>query len=123
MSSLVFRSSLLAAGFCLLSAAAFVSPAHAEDGMIDISADLKFQGIGERDDTLPDISEDWTQSGAADLRVKVTAKPYTDTTIYAEGRAVDIGGNLGVDDDTGSTSSAEDFVEWRQSWIKFTDIA
>lgn len=123
MSSFVFRSSLLAAGFCLLSTAAFVLPAHAEDDMIDISADLKFQSIGEKDGTLPDISEDWTQSGAADLRIKVTAKPYTDTTIYAEGRAVDIGGNLGVDDDTGSTSSAEDFVEWRQSWIKFTDIA
>lgn len=121
-----FSRTVLVAGVSFLSLGVFAAPGFAAPGdsdPLDITADLKFQGITEKNTALEDISDDWTRSGSADLRVKVTYKPYDNTTLYWEGRAIDTGGSLGAQDDSGSISAAEDFLEWRQSWIRFDEVA
>ncbi len=97
------------------------SPAFAaeEKSKVEVRGQLALQYITDESRDLGALNQDRTESFSEQVQMDVSAKLNEDLTSYFEGRALNIDGESGFDDDTGENLSAEQsFLEMRQFWLR-----
>jgi alginate production protein len=87
-----------------------------------IEGQVRVQGVGENN-TGMGMGSDSTGLLGAEGKLKVTARLGENSHFYWEGRGVAGLGHSGFEtDDTGSVSSENNFLEWRESYFEFDNI-
>jgi alginate production protein len=105
-------------GLCPSALAAQLSPT------MTLDTEVRLQGVDTRNADLGTSGSDNAATGAAEVKFKFTNNFNENALFYWEGRAVGNAGRGGVqDEDTGRVSGDDSFLEWRQSYFEFSNIA
>jgi alginate production protein len=90
---------------------------------LEVKGQLTLQYITEEDRDLNISGDDRVHSFSEQAQMSVKAKLSDDLTAFVLGRALNIDGDAGFDDDTGQTVSTEDsFLELRELWLRWDNI-
>lgn len=110
---------------CFFSSMQAVFPANAaeEKSKVEVRGQLALQYITDESRDLGALNQDRTESFSEQAQMDVNAKLTPDIIGYFEGRALNIDGESGFDDDTGENLSAgQSFVEMRQLWLRWDNL-
>lgn len=90
---------------------------------VEVRGQAIFQYITEEDRDLGSSGSGTNDSFSEQLQVSVKATPLENTTLFFQGRALNIDGEAGFDDDTGETESLEQsFLELRELWVRWDQL-
>lgn len=107
----------IVAGSTVPARAAEISPG------VTLDTELRLQGVGLHNGDLGTSGDDTLANAALAARFLLTAHFNPDNFFFWEGRAVASAGRAGFESgDTGSISSGDSFLEWRQSYLEFDHI-
>jgi hypothetical protein len=120
-----FLFTVLCAGACL--ALGVATAAQAADETVNgspfhVKGSSKVQSIVEDNDDFGTSTNELTESYSADVKLGVGIDIAPSWDAYLEGRALKAFGALGSESDTGSQTAVAKFLEWRQSWIRYSDV-
>lgn len=121
------RKPLTVFALCNLMCLTLIPAAHAQDSSwtdtVKIKNQATFQYISEDDRDLDISGDDSNDSFSQQLQTSLEAKPTDHTTFFIHGRALNIDGDAGFDDDTGQTESLEQsFLELRELWVRWEEL-
>ncbi|MFP4313024.1 MAG: alginate export family protein [Alphaproteobacteria bacterium] len=112
--------------FALLSFASTAAMAQEDNSFydkLDIDALLNFQYIGEENNDLGSSNEDYEDSISEQFQLLIGANFTPDIYGFFHGRALNIDGETGFDDDTGDAIPLDQsFLELRQLYLRFEDL-